>query len=72
MTEFIVHILPSTPRGLVISLCPYIKQQNRRKSRNHSEGFRLYIIVSLETFMPKNCEDSVYSIRTRIYSKINS
>jgi len=37
MTEFILQILPSTPRGLVISLCPHIKQQMRHKSRNHSE-----------------------------------
>jgi len=72
MTEFILHILPSAPRGLVISLCPYIKEQKRCESRNQSEGFGLYIILSLETFTSKNCEDSVYSIRTRIYSKISS
>jgi hypothetical protein len=72
MTEFILHILPSAPRGLVISLCPDIKQQKRCESRNHSESFGLYIILSLETFTSKNYEDSAYSIRTRIYSKISS
>ena len=72
ITEFSLHILPSTPRGLVIRLCPYIKQQMRRKSRNDSEGFGLYFILSLETFTPKECEDPVYLIRSRIYSKISS
>jgi hypothetical protein len=42
------------------------QRAKRRKSKNHSEGFGLYLILSLETFTPVN------SVRTKIYSKISS
>ena len=54
-------------------LLAYVRISNSKWDINQEttvKGFGVFIILSLETSTLKNCEDSVYSIRTRIHSKM--